>query len=76
MKYLLRVIDAAGNGHDYEADDIPRIGELIMLEYGDTKASVLSHYFRVKEVMHTLQAAPGRQIAILLDEETQMDWPG
>jgi hypothetical protein len=76
MKYLLRVIDAAGNGQDYEADKIPSIGELVMLEYGDSKASVRPHYFRVKDVLHNLQGAPGRQIGILIGEETEMNWPG
>jgi hypothetical protein len=37
-----------GNHDDYEVDDIPRIGELVMLEYGHGGNAIQQHYFRVK----------------------------
>jgi hypothetical protein len=61
----LRVIDSAGNKQDHDVDEIPRIGELVMLEYGIDKTPVDQHYFRVKDVLYNIQAAPGRQVAIL-----------
>lgn len=71
----LRVVDNAGNQHDYHVDDIPRIGELVMLEYGIGGKPVAQHYFRVKDILHNLQGASARQVSIFLDEETKMDWP-
>jgi hypothetical protein len=71
----LRVIDSAGNSEDCDVDEIPRIGELVMMEYGMGSDPVTQHYFRVKDVLYNVRGAPGRQAAILLDEETQMDWP-
>lgn len=72
----LRVVDIAGNHQDYEVDEIPRIGELVMVEYGSGGDPVHQHYFRVKDVLRNLQGAPGHQVAILIDEETELDWPG
>lgn len=71
----IRTVDSAGNPLDCDVDEIPRIGELIMLEYGRGGDPVRQHYFRVKDVLHSLQAAPGLQVQILLDEETKMEWP-
>jgi hypothetical protein len=71
----IRTVDSIGNHDDYEVDDIPRIGELVMLAYGHGGNAIQQHYFRVKDVLYNLQGAPGRQACILLNEETEMDWP-
>ena len=57
----LRVVDIAGNARDCDVDEMPRIGELVMLEYGEAGSPnpVQQHYFRIKDVLHTLQGAPG-----------------
>jgi len=67
MKYL-RVNDRAGNKTDYETDCVPRIGELILLEYGSGGEPVKQHYFRVKDVMYRLDNKPDNQAAILIEE--------
>jgi hypothetical protein len=73
MKYI-RVIDKVGNKTDYEAENVPRIGELVMMEYGIGGETVRPHYFRVKDVLYNLGNAPENQAAILVQEETEMDW--
>jgi hypothetical protein len=75
MKHL-RVIDQAGNHQDYETEFVPRIGEHILLEYGDSRETVRLHYFRVKDVMYRLQEKPDIQAAILIEEEQNpTQWP-
>ena len=70
------VIDQAGNKTGYETDQLPRIGERIMLEYGINKNSVAIHYFRVKAVMYRLQEEPDIQAAILIEEDPDAEhWP-
>ncbi|HEY3989200.1 MAG TPA: hypothetical protein VGM02_07875 [Acidobacteriaceae bacterium] len=74
MKYL-RVVDQAGNGQDHETEFVPRIGERIVLIYGHTKESVKSHYFRVKDVALHLDQKSDRQVAVLVEEETDpIEW--
>lgn len=75
MKYL-RVIDEAGNKHDYEAELVPRIGERIVLEYGEDKSSVRPHYFRVAGVEYRLQNPVDVQVRILIEKERDAKpWP-
>ena len=70
----IRAIDTLGNPRDLELDEVPRIGELVMLEYGRGGKPVEQHYLRVKDVLHNLEGAPGRQVQILLGEEPK--WTG
>lgn len=75
MKYL-RVIDAAGNRTDYEAELVPRIGERVVLTYGVGSDPVREHYFRVKDVMYRLANSPEHQVAVLVEEEEAPEaWP-
>jgi hypothetical protein len=75
MKHL-RVIDVAGNRHDYDAECVPRIGERILLEYGIANAPVGLHYFRVRDVMYRLDAPIEHQVSILVEEEPHAEhWP-
>lgn len=75
MKYL-RVVDQAGNGTDYEAEFVPRIGERIVLVYGVGGGPVREHYFRVQDVMYKLGNAPDGQAAVLVKEEDNPEkWP-
>lgn len=85
----LRVVDSAGNSQNYQVDAIPRIGELalarshwrarigelVVLVEGGGETTVQIHYYRVKDVLHSLQGEPGHQVSILLGEATQMNWP-
>jgi hypothetical protein len=73
MKYL-RVIDPAGNKQDVECAHVP-LGELVPMTYGIGKDPVRPHWFRVKDVMHSLGNQLDGQVAILLGEEGEFDWP-
>lgn len=75
MKYL-RVIDTIGNHQDHETKFVPRIGERIMLTYGDGNGPLRDHYFRVKDVEYRFDNKPDHQVAILVEEEENPDlWP-
>jgi hypothetical protein len=73
---MLRVIDPAGNKQDYETEYVPRIGERIVLEYGESKETVRLHYFRVKDVEYHLQQPGDTQIRILTEVDSNPEhWP-
>jgi hypothetical protein len=72
----LRVIDEAGNRQDYKTEFVPRIGERVVLEYGEVGRPVVTHYFRVKDAAYHLQNAPYIQAVIFVVEETNPElWP-
>ena len=72
----LRVIDAVGNKQDYETEFVPRIGERIVLEYGESKDTVRPRYFRVKDVEYHLQKSGDTQIRILTEVDSNTEyWP-
>ena len=74
---LLRVVDQAGNRFDYEAESVPRIGDLILLEYAIGAEPVMPHYYRVTDVMYRLDQPPENQAAILIEAEAEtVLWPG
>jgi hypothetical protein len=74
MKYL-RVIDHVGNKQDVECSHVPRIGELVMMTYGSGGEKVRPHWFRVKDVLHNFDNKPDGQVAILLGDDVEFDWP-
>lgn len=74
MKHL-RVIDRVGNKTDYECEHVPRIGELVRMTNGPAGGTVRPHWFRVKDVLHHLDEGPTDNVAILVQEETDFDWP-
>jgi hypothetical protein len=74
MKHL-RVIDAAGNKTDYECEHVPRIGELVSMTFGPTKKEVRPRWFRVKDVWYQVDQGPTDNVAILVGEETEFNWP-
>ena len=65
----LRVIDEAGNKQDFEAEFVPRIGELLVWTYQRGGEQLKEHYFRVRDVMYKLDNPPDSQAAILIAEE-------
>ena len=74
---VLRVVDQAGNTFDYESALVPRIGELVVLEWGNVGEPVLPHYYRVTDVMYRLDQPPENQAAVLIEEEAEtVLWPG
>ena len=74
---LLRVVDQDGNTFDYASALVPRIGELIVLEWGAVGEPVMPHYYRVTDVMYRLDQPPENQAAILIEEEAEtVLWPG
>ena len=74
---LLRVVDQAGNTFDYESELVPRIGELVVLEWGNVGEPVMPHYYRVTDVMYRLDQSQENQAAILIEEEAEtVLWPG
>ena len=72
----LRVIDQAGNKHDYDAEFVPRIGERILLTFGVGTDPVRPHYFRVKDVQYALDNPVDHQVSILIeDDRNSQHWP-
>jgi hypothetical protein len=72
----VRIIDAIGNGIDFEMTVVPRIGDLIIREYGFRGQPIAPHYFRVKDVVHRLDNPPNHQVGILVEEEHHPTiWP-
>jgi hypothetical protein len=65
----IRVVDQAGNQQEHEADFLPRIGERIELLQSESQSSAVTHYYRVKDVMHRLNSGTGNQPSILVEEE-------
>jgi hypothetical protein len=70
----LRVVNSAGNAQNYQVDAIPHIGELVVLFKGGGETAIQAQYFRVQDVLHSLQGEAGHQVSILLGEETKMNW--
>jgi hypothetical protein len=72
----IRVVDQAGNQQEHEADFLPRIGERIELVQNEAQSSAVTHYYRVKDVMHRLDGGTGNQPSILVEEEINPKfWP-
>ena len=75
MKHL-RVIDERGSKADYEAEFVPRIGERILLSFGQGGQPVQDHYYRVKDVMYMLDNSVDHQVAILVEPDPDaQSWP-
>jgi hypothetical protein len=72
---LLRVIDENGNKTDYETEWVPRIGERVVLVWGNSEP-VSDHYYRVKDVVYFLNNRSEGQAAVLVTEESNpQPWP-
>jgi hypothetical protein len=72
----LRVIDQAGNPHDYEAEFVPRIGERIRMAFGIGGQPVTDHFFRVKDVEYVFERDRQEFISVLIEEEANPTrWP-
>ncbi len=71
------MIDQAGNKQDYETEFVPRMGERIVLSFGNYRENnVREHFFRVKDVEYHLQNRSDIQARILIEEETNAErWP-
>jgi protein SCO1/2 len=55
---------------------IPRIGERIVLVFGQGGEPVREHYFRVRDVMYRLDDEPENRPAVLIAEEQNAEpWP-
>ncbi len=73
---LLRIIDEAGNKTDYETDWVPRIGERVVLVWGNNNEAASDHYYRVKDVVYFLNNRAEGQAAVLVTEESNpQPWP-
>jgi hypothetical protein len=59
------------NYQEYEFDNMPRIGERIVRDYGAT-----THYDRVKDVSHHVDVGAGAQTQIfVMRDPDQSHWP-
>jgi hypothetical protein len=73
MKHI-RIVDQVGNHTEHQTEFVPRIGEVIVLEYGPVGRPKEAHYFRVKDVMYRLDHKPENQRLFLVEEVVQVNW--
>lgn len=65
---MIRIIDEIGNKYDVTVEFVPRIGECILQTLGLGGEPVRQHYFRVKDVLHTVDNDE-LNVAIFVDKE-------
>ena len=67
-------VDDGGDRHDFEVEQVPRIGECIQIIGGNP---LKQRHYRVKDVMHKLAEMEKRTfVGVLIEEADDPRWPG